>query len=495
MSSGRFVLRLVQANAVFAFLGLLIWTALLRLPFWRHSGIDEIFFAVIGREWLHGGLPYVASFDVKPPGLFALFVLTQLIPVGTILPIKLLGCVAVAASSTGLFLIGRKYFSPEVSLFTALLYPFCTLFLSGTDVLSETLQEPFEIFAVLLLLAPSNQWSLRRIAIAGMLLGTAAMIRQPAVFDLAALGLVVFILGGARRYVRVVYFLAGAAFVPLCFLLYYLVAGHVRELLDATFLGALARQQGDTTPFYLGIFGFFLMQRPMVGLLALTMLLWVHRDLVRQAGLARPVAIIACWLGGSALGVIAVRSMYDHYFLTLIPAMLLLSAVFVFHAGGKLTAWAGNAAPALLLAAVIVPPLVYVVMSPSIPGDDLAVEQRAAERLRTDGLVNGDRILVLDGGLPIYLYANATPAVAVFHPEHLLCPFPGAGADPMVDALASTPKFIVIKRNNTHISCEMPQRVAELERTLRDRYTLADTVRGPDEAFELFRLRSSQASR
>src|SRR5262252_10503852 len=35
-------------------------------------GHDHGVHAYVGREWLHGGLPYRDAFDHKPPGIFAL---------------------------------------------------------------------------------------------------------------------------------------------------------------------------------------------------------------------------------------------------------------------------------------------------------------------------------------------------------------------------------------------------------------------------------------
>jgi hypothetical protein len=491
----RLVPRRDFANAALVFLLLLCWTALLRLPFWRHTGEDEIFFAVVGRQWLHGALPYAASFDVKPPGLFALFALTQFWSAAPILPIKLLGCVAVAATSTGLFLIGRRYFSPQVGLYTALLYPFCSLFLSGTELWPEILQAPFETFAVLLLLAPRDDLPQRNIVLAGLLLGAAATIRQPGVFEAALLGLMVFFAGSARKYLRFASFLAGAAIVPAGFLVYFWASGDMREFLNAAVLGAVARMHGDNISFAAGAWRFFPMQKPIIGLLLLTLLLGVHRDLVRQAGLARPVVIIATWLSGVALGLIAAKSQYDHYFLILIPPMLLLGAVFIFHAGGKLVAWAGNLAPLLFATFVMVPPLVYVAFNPSAPGADLAVERQVARRLHDAGLADGGRILVLDSGAPIYLYAHAVPAFRVFHRQHLLCDFPGVGADPLAEALASAPQFIVIKQASARLICELPGRIGELNQTLHDRYARIGSVTGPTEGFGLYQARPTSIPR
>src|SRR5687767_9878358 len=38
---------------------------------------DQAMFAYIGDRWLHGGLPYRDAWDVKPPGIFALYAAAQ----------------------------------------------------------------------------------------------------------------------------------------------------------------------------------------------------------------------------------------------------------------------------------------------------------------------------------------------------------------------------------------------------------------------------------
>jgi hypothetical protein len=45
---------------------------LVRAPFNANVGVDEAFYLVVGRQWLHGTPPYAGSFDVKPPLLFLL---------------------------------------------------------------------------------------------------------------------------------------------------------------------------------------------------------------------------------------------------------------------------------------------------------------------------------------------------------------------------------------------------------------------------------------
>lgn len=87
---------------------IVLWTAAIRLPFAGNVGEDEVFYALVAQRWLAGLLPYVSSFDVKPPGLFAVFAGVQAVfgtSVGVLKGLEV-GCVAVSAF--GLFLLGRR---------------------------------------------------------------------------------------------------------------------------------------------------------------------------------------------------------------------------------------------------------------------------------------------------------------------------------------------------------------------------------------------------
>ena len=58
-------------------LALALWVVLLRAPFLGAELTDDAFYIRVGDLWRHGHLPYVAIFDVKPPGYFLLARLSE----------------------------------------------------------------------------------------------------------------------------------------------------------------------------------------------------------------------------------------------------------------------------------------------------------------------------------------------------------------------------------------------------------------------------------
>src|ERR1051326_1935176 len=73
------------------------------------SDADESLFILIGQAWLHGQLPYVAIWDVKPPGLFLLFALAQFVVGPGILAARVLTAAAVFAGSLALYRFSRRH--------------------------------------------------------------------------------------------------------------------------------------------------------------------------------------------------------------------------------------------------------------------------------------------------------------------------------------------------------------------------------------------------
>ncbi|HEY5081851.1 MAG TPA: hypothetical protein VII91_08035 [Bauldia sp.] len=81
---------------------ILLWTCAVRLPFYTQTDKDEFFFSAIAAEWLKGGLPYVATFDIKPPGVFFIFAVAQSLFGASQATIKGMEIVAVTLGAYGL---------------------------------------------------------------------------------------------------------------------------------------------------------------------------------------------------------------------------------------------------------------------------------------------------------------------------------------------------------------------------------------------------------
>src|ERR1700761_1864990 len=100
---------------------ILLWTCAVRLPFYSNIGDDEFFFAVIAQRWLEGGLPYVAAYDVKPPGLFAIYALAQALFGESLATIKGLEILFTALGGFALYRLARRHNGP--ALWCGILYP------------------------------------------------------------------------------------------------------------------------------------------------------------------------------------------------------------------------------------------------------------------------------------------------------------------------------------------------------------------------------------
>ncbi len=94
--------------AALPFVLILAWSATVRLPFYGTATGDEFFFSVVAREWLHGSLPYVSTFDIKPPGLFFIYAVAQALFGDSYATIKGMEIVAVAAAASLLYAMLRS---------------------------------------------------------------------------------------------------------------------------------------------------------------------------------------------------------------------------------------------------------------------------------------------------------------------------------------------------------------------------------------------------
>jgi hypothetical protein len=472
------------------FCALLLLTVLLRAPFAANIGEDEAFFAVIGRDWPQGILPYAGRFDVKPPGLFLLYALFSPLLGAGVAAIKGLEMAFVGASAYGLWRIGRDRFSAAVGMAAATLYPLYSLAMSGVNAPVALFLNGFEIFAVLAALAAAGAtrapWRLA--GLSGLLFGCAFTIKQTAVFEAGAVLLALIVQAPALRDKTrgfAAFALAGAV-APLGFAVYFLAQGQFAALWDDCIWAAGGRLGGDNVGFLDGLArlpgGFRPIWLPLAGA-DLVLLRW---PAFSRGPLAGPLRLCLFWLGGALLAVIAMRAMYDHYFLPLVPPILLLAAVACFDA----LQWrmhAGRARAALLTAAALFP------MVGGFDGWRWGGEDRKALRAVSTaavaaGLAPGERALVVNRGVLFYNETGAAPAGRIIHPQHLLCDFPGLGRDTLAEAMAERPLFVLLADTRLGMVCEKSERLARLREILHDGYRLAAHGAGNWDSYDLYRL-------
>lgn len=339
---------------------------------------DESLYLLMARSMLDGHTLYTEIWDHKPPGIFVLFALAQLAFGRSVLAIRIAAWLAVTASATILFLIGRRLRSPLTGLVAGVLYATYALNDGGLASNVEIFFTPFVLALLHRVVAATARELLdrpgRALAI-GLLAGIAIQLKYVVVFDFAAfaLALAPALLREARldrpgRLTRFVAAAAAGALAPflLCAAI-FAASGHFADYADANF-AANARYVGEV-----GIdvpkLAFMIVRRvreafPLWLSVALAPFVLAMRRL--EADTRRGIVIALVWAAFAFLGLLAMRRMFAHYFLGLTAPLCLLAALVVCAAveSGDRT----RAETALLLALVLLGPVLRSVEKPVSTG-------------------------------------------------------------------------------------------------------------------------------
>ena len=457
-------LRLVAIMAV-----LTACAVLARLPFLFNTGVDEAFYLVVGREWLEGMTPYAYSFDVKPPLLFALTAGAELVFGANLFAAKALAIASVSATACALYVFGRRFLGDLSGVTAALLYIVSSLTLGGTFSPAELTMAPFTAFGMLLGFVALTQRRPRLwlLLAAGFCLGAAASVKQTALFEALPLAAFLFYGRPLTDGLRSMVLLAGGfLIVPLGFAFYFFADGHF----GAFFADAVIAAAGRVSVFSLGwkdtFTGLLLGLMLMLPVIIMAAAAWVFPGGSRSSALP----FVAAWTAGALGAVLATRAALVIYFLPLLPPLCLMAAAFVQHWGTRIPGrrrlvMAGAITAVAAYSAFFTAPLFFA------GRDNLASANEAAAAMRGAGLKSGDRILVADRDLIVYLASGGNPPEPVFHPLHLLCGFPLPDtADALADSLKSRPAFIVEANPLYARACEIPERRLLLDGALSRDY-------------------------
>ncbi len=461
-----------RPHAWLAALALAALTLAVRWPFHDVVGEDESFFLVIAHQWRLGLAPYVGAFDVKPPGLFAMVAVAEALFGSGVVAIKALECAAVAATAITLYLFGRRFLTPTAGFLGGVLYVAASLDLSGVELSAELLASAFVAPAMLIGLSALRARRPAVLVIAGALIGAAVCVKQPAAFEGLVLMVATLEASKGARIRTSLALLAGMAIAPVGFLLFYALTGHVGALLDDAVLGAVGRMKGDNLSWADAVLRMAPMLKPVMPLVIGALLLWVERGRVRSKPFYPALIFLARWTAGALAGVLAVKAMYDHYYLTLLAPLSLLTGVFIDQVAAQI---GPQRLRALSRAGLVAGALAFLLRQPLPllgPAEgEVAAEEQVSSQLRALGARPEDHILVLGRHLAVYLFAAAEPPTGVFHPMQLLCPFPQLnGRDALSEAFAHRPNFVILPDPATRMLCELPQRRREIAAALASDY-------------------------
>ena len=494
------------AAAILPFVLILAWSAAVRLAFYGVAGDDEFFFSVIAREWLHGGLPYITAFDVKPPGIFFLYAVAQALFGASYATIKGLQVVAVAAGAAGLFVMLRPFGTGRrLAWWSAALYPVYTLALGGLFSVNMILQLPFIVAAFAAVVAATGEDAAlrRRLAgafLAGLAIGSAGMIKQTAIFEAAAAFLMLAVYGGREARLKMLaLFVVGAALPALAFSAYYLAMGHFRALFDAVVVLALHRTGPDLAAVYgPDLAGYLTLPGALLNgiLTALVVIfLWggavftlIRRKLITASVPARVLVIAASWLAFSFAGAVYGRMLYAYYLLGIVPPLVILAGAFFCH-GLRLPP--SRQVAAIALSAVVgMATLAYTQYGDLFRRTPFATDRvlvaKAADVLRHLGMTPADRLLVFNREQALYTATQALPPEPYFHPTHLLSDFPTPVPDALGTALGSHPRFIAVADVHRARITTLPARLDRGLAYLAAHYRVAAVVHGAWDSFTIY---------
>jgi hypothetical protein len=346
---------------------------------------DGSLFVYIGQMWARGTLPYVKLFENKPPGIFALMALAAHIhrSLWVVALIEFLFTVACVASLRAM--LQRRGAPGPVVLFGTLCASLAVnLRLYAAGNMTESYMLWPMAASMLAFMSAIESGKTRWFFVAGLCSGVAVAFKP---FGLSALmAQVVFTLLRAwpqrRRFtacVSIAANLAGAVAAWIPVLVYFWLHGGLKEMIEASFLynmhyGVASQPQVLYTPAMLAH-----QLLPLSTMLACLVIGGYHAC-KRRAEISealKPIwTLVLLWFGFGLLLVLAAGRGYEHYFLSLTPALSLAAALFFWSAEERLAA--SGLRPAIA-ALVIAPALLAYYPGFSRSVRDLASPDRSVQ--------------------------------------------------------------------------------------------------------------------
>lgn len=471
---------------------------------------DEGLYLVQAREWLQGGWPLVAAWDMHPIGAPAMFALAFLAFGVSVESVRLLGVICVAATACGLYACARVVGAPRrVGFGAGILYCAQSVLLGGLCTNTEILIAPF-VTAAMALALRGTVGALRPVPVApgwwplvgmGTLIGLALLVKQVVVPEgcLAfALLTLPALLRGVLPWRRLL--AMAAAYAALCvtpFVLagvIYWAQGWLDHYLDGSLLApfrySLERIPQAEALRRIGAAALLLGFPFAAAVLAVTM--WRPRRLPAPLPLLTAIALL--WFAIASAAIAAPGFYFAHYFLIWLPPLSLLAATgawWLAQAVARPEAMRGAFLGLIGLIAAqawLIEAYARVERGPGLMHHD-PVREVAAAVARAAG-PDGDAF-VANYHPTVYLLSGARLATRFPFPAHLTGVFEDLSDTntevELVRVLAARPRVIVVDRGWMHTM--RPAAAAKVLAAIDEAYELYATVneyRGP---VEIWRLR------
>lgn len=464
---------------------------------------DEAGYALFARYWLEGLVPYRDVWDVKPPGLFALYAVAQALGAEPLAAIWILPLLAVCALALAFCAIGREWFGDvRVGALASVL--FCLYSLVG-----DGLKGP-----AILLAAPFVAWGLlfaRRAqtgaaALGGALLGCGVCVLQSSAFEAAfAFLLVAFApqtpLGDRAR--RAGALSLGGLAAAAAFALLFHWQGALRDLWEGAVMVALLRSTDHGVGFWDGlIHNFRGGAKPYLPVYAAAMLMVAERAWLVDARQRAGARVLLGWFAVAFAGVLVQRAAHSAYMLAVLAPICLGASLYALHLFKRLRAGPPRAVALAAGALALAYPFWWTFEQ--VKWDERASIARAAAQVVTERLARpgeGDGLYAVDYEPALHLLTGQRPVSRFVFAMHLHCDFllpDGVKAGEEIRAaFARTPRFVALHDRQDSISCIRPAVRTLIQDVLDAHYDLVGVL-PPPRPFSrvlIYELREGMASR
>lgn len=295
----------------------LVLTIVLRLPaFFQPAWYgDEGIFAAVARAVREGGALYAEAWDNKPPGIFAVYLLGEF--AGGMVTIRFVALGATLATQVLLFAMALRASGPKVAGLVAVVFGL----LVGLPIIEGHLAntETFMLLPIaggMYVLQQRARGDDRWVLLAGVLMGTALLFKQVAVFEAAA-GFAFLALASPRWRTLAAYIL-GTLALPVLAAAIFAALGTLDTMIFAT-VGSLGTYAGDSPSRPIGV-------RALPLLPAAIALAFALR--ARAGDRASPTTLHLLWVAAASLGTTASGRSYPHYLIELAAPAALLTLAF-----------------------------------------------------------------------------------------------------------------------------------------------------------------------
>ena len=305
---------------------------------------DESLYLLQAREWLRGGWPYVAVWDMHPVGAPAIIAAGFLVFGESIASARLVGAIAVALTGYLLFrIVVQARCGRAAGLAAGVLYVAHTVLPGGLATNTELLFAPFVTggFMVAIgmaraVLEEGRRPSVAGIASMGLCFGAALLVKQVAAPEACAafaaiMALAVWRIGMPFRgfLARAAAFAAGCAAPMAATAAVYWLRGDLSVFLDANFVAPMlyVAKHTETAGFVmLRMVLSSVVERVWLLLAAAAALGTLRRH--RRFDLHGALIVAALlWFVGATAGIVLPGKFFAHYFLMWLPPLCLAAAI------------------------------------------------------------------------------------------------------------------------------------------------------------------------